>query len=132
MKINRNFLTAVCGGLLLTVALPISADDKGDKKNTSNATPVVVSNKKEVSPFRPKAPSRQSIECMYFDGNLSVDFFIPEGECTMTVTDSNTGISLQYIFSTEESAEIYVGNLSNAYFEFDTEAGNSYEGCLAE
>lgn len=122
----------VSAAILLCSASLLGQTQSTNPQNKRTDIVVVLKQPTKNVSGRPKAPSRQSIECMYFDGNLSVDFFIPEGECTMTVTDSNTGISLQYIFSTEESAEIYVGNLSNAYFEFDTEAGNSYEGCLAE
>ncbi len=85
--------------------------------------------RKDVS-NRPKAPSMQHIDCMYADGNLYVTFAIPEGECTMTVTNQETGISLQYMFPTEESAEINVGTISSAYIELNTENGHSYEGWI--
>ena len=92
---------------------------------------IVIKEKKNPDiPKRRKTPSAQHINCMYADENLYITFAIPEGECTMTVTDQETGISLQYIFDTEETAEVYVGSLSSAYIELDTENGHSYEGWI--
>lgn len=130
MKIKKLALLSPAVLMLFSSAVLMGAEGNGDKKETPKTSTVVIAMKKEVSPFRPKAPSRQSIDCTYYDGTLSVAFLIPEGECTMTVTDNETGMSLQYIFSTEEAAEIYVGPLDSAYIEFDTENGNSYEGWL--
>lgn len=108
--------------------------------SAQNATPpsgskdirVVLKTPNKNTANRPKSPSRQSIDCYYSGESLSVSFLYPEGECTMTITDNKTGLSLQYNFSTEEPAEIYTGNLSEAYLEFNTELGNSYEGWINE
>ncbi|MDE5806969.1 MAG: hypothetical protein K2H76_02550 [Muribaculaceae bacterium] len=132
MKLQNNLLIALGGCLMMTSPFSLQAGNDDPKKDTTVSQTIVVSKKKEVHPYRPKTPSRQSIECIYSDETLYVSFFIPEGECTMTVTDAETGLSLQYLFPTEETAEIYVGSLNAAYFEFETEAGHAYEGWLGE
>lgn len=78
---------------------------------------------------RPKAPSKQHIECWYCDGELSFDFVIPEGECTLYLTDYATGFMTQYAFDSADHADIYVGSLPNGgSIEINTTSGHTYYG----
>lgn len=79
---------------------------------------------------RPKAPSRQNIYCVYEDGNLVIQFRIPEGICQMTVTDLTSGLAFMYTFNSSSEATISVGQLSLALIEIVTENGGEYEGIL--
>lgn len=77
---------------------------------------------------KPKAPSLQSITCVYDNGSLLIGFAVPEGDCILYVTDETTGFTTQYTFNTEDEAEISVGTLSSAYLEFHTSNGHVYSG----
>lgn len=132
MKLKTNTSTII-GGLLivsslLSPALEMTAANT-EPSSPPKDIPVVKKNRGSIS-SRPKTPSRQEITCIYYDGNISVSFFLPEGECTMTVLDSTTMIAVEYMFSSEETADLYVGELNEAYIEFSTSAGNEYEGWL--
>lgn len=98
---------------------------------TGKTTKVIVTkSKKDIidKNDRPKSPSRQSIDCIYSDGMLSLYFLLPEGEATLTVTDLSTGLSSQYIFDSTEPTDIYIGELPAAYIYIETEYGHAYEG----
>lgn len=77
---------------------------------------------------RPKAPSKQFIECWYGDGELSFDFTIPEGMCNLNVTDGKSGFVYNYVFDSSEHAEVYVGNLEHADITITTALGHTYIG----
>lgn len=44
----------------------------------------------------PKAPSMQHIDCFYENGDFTIQFNIPEGNCQMTVTDLSSGLVFMY------------------------------------
>lgn len=85
---------------------------------------------KQNNPHRPKAPSAQQIFCYYEDGSLTFDFVIPEGDCSVTVTNLSNNHVAAYSISSEDEAVIYVGELSHAYIEVYTATGHEYEGYL--
>lgn len=96
-----------------------------------SSTSIVIYDKKEKNePVRPKAPSRQRIQCAYENGCLSFSFAIPEGECQLTVTDVTTGFARQYVFDSSADATINVGTLTQAHIEISTANGHEYEGWL--
>lgn len=96
-----------------------------------SSTSIVIKDKKEKNePVRPKAPSRQRIQCTYENGCLSFSFAIPEGECQLTVTDVTTGFARQYVFDSSADATINVGALTQAHIEISTANGHEYEGWL--
>jgi|GEM_PF-1649199 hypothetical protein len=94
--------------------------------------PVVISYKKRNNNNKPKAPSMQHIECWYEDGMLTLDFAIPEGDCVLTVTEEQTGMSSGYSFDSAPTAQVYIGEIWNATIEINTENGHSYEGWLGD
>ena len=96
-----------------------------------SSTSIVIKDKKEKNePVRPKAPSRQRIQCAYENGCLYFQFAIPEGECQLTVTDMTTGFARQYVFDSSAAATVYVGVLTQAHIEISTANGHEYEGWL--
>ena len=82
MKKTLLFATLLIGGFATAYA-------SDQYTNTTISTPVPVPIDKDLKTDwgRPKAPSKQHIECWYCDGELSFDFVIPEGECTLYLTD---------------------------------------------
>ena len=106
----------------------IKADDKSPATDSGDKNIVIIINPK-ISTGRPKAPSKQHIECWYCDGELSFDFVIPEGECTLYLTDYATGFITQYVFDSADHADIYVGALPNGgSIEINTTSGHTYYG----
>ena len=77
---------------------------------------------------RPKAPSRQSVTCIYDDGNLYLEFAIPEGECQLMLSDSSTGEMVVEYFDSAVSEPVYVGYHRTASLTVNTENGNTYAG----
>lgn len=120
-------------GLGLFVISPINAGED-DSKVLGTDTPIpvkIVLPSLPSNPHRPKAPSKQHIECWYCDGELSFDFVIPEGECTLYVTDYATGFITQYSFDSSDHANVYVGALPNGgSLEIHTETGHTYTGTI--
>lgn len=95
-------------------------------------SPVIIPITKPEDPIkdpRPKAPSAQYIECMYSDGELTFSFAIPEGDCSLALTDE-AGFTAHYYFDSSELSSIYVGDLTFAFIEISTAAGNYYIGYL--
>lgn len=99
-------------------------------KDNKTRRPVEVASVESHKGHRPKAPSRQHIECFYEEDSLHFQFEIPEGHCTLVVTDSMTGVSLTYDFDSGVYAIVNVGELSSAHIEITTANGNIYEGEL--
>lgn len=83
---------------------------------------------------RPKAPSKQEpqeITCLYVNtGELHITFREPEGECILNVFNYENNEEKSYVFDSNNTAIIFVGELSNAQFEIITEAGYTYVGTL--
>lgn len=77
---------------------------------------------------RPRVPSRQHIDCWYGDGVLNLNFVIPEGNCTLYITDLKTSFTRMFIFDSTEPTELFVGPLTEAYIEIATSNGHTYEG----
>ena len=56
---------------------------------------------------------------------LTLDFAIPEGDCVLTVTEEQTGMSSGYSFDSAPTAQVYIGEIWNATIEINTENGHS-------
>lgn len=126
MKIKKILLFAT---LLIGGFVTANASDQDTNTTISNPVPIPVKDDTPSLPGRPKAPSKQHIECWYFDGELSFDFVIPEGECTLYLTDYSTGFMTQYTFDSSYHADISVGTLPNGgSLEIHTESGHTYTG----
>lgn len=77
---------------------------------------------------RPKAPSMQSVMCEYYDGIMTFEFAIPEGECQLMLSDSSTGEVVVEYFDSAVSEPVYVGYHRTASLTVNTENGNTYTG----
>ena len=122
MKKTLLFVALLIGGFA-----SIQASD--DNKKIADPKPIYIGGDDRPVSNRPKAPSKQHIECWYCDGELSFDFVIPEGECILYLTDYATGFMTQYVFDSSDHADIYVGSLSNGgALEIHTASGHTYYG----
>ena len=77
---------------------------------------------------RPKAPSRQHVMCEYDEGMLNFEFYIPEGNCTLLLTDLDSGQTQMACFNSDAPVSVYVGAHAQFSIEISTDAGNVYEG----
>lgn len=123
--------------LALSLTLPLLAEgenDKGKIPGSGLVPPVSVPIKPKPQPKinRPNSPFEQYIDCLYDGENLVFNFTIPEGECSLTVSQIDKGAISFYRFDSSEEAVVYVGEIWNATITVDTALGNSYEGYLGE
>lgn len=120
---NRKIVLVLIAIMLLHLPL-LSQSSNG---NSKNAVAILLKDPMRNN-NRPKAPSKQFIECWYGDGELSFDFTIPEGMCNLNVTDGKSGFVYNYVFDSSEHAEVYVGNLEHADITITTALGHTYIG----
>lgn len=118
--------------LLMALFPPCALSALGSNSNTnpSSLGRIIIKERLRIPNKRPKAPSAQQIFCYYEDGSLTFDFVIPEGDCSVTVTNLSNNHVAAYSISSEDEAVIYVGELSHAYIEVYTATGHEYEGYL--
>ena len=125
-RLKLSMITALA--IILTSTPFIKADGKSPATDSGGKIIIIIDNPKGEN-GRPKAPSKQHIECWYCDGELSFDFVIPEGECTLFLTDYATGFMTQYVFDSADHADIYVGALPDVgSIEINTASGHKYYG----
>lgn len=92
------------------------------------------SNKRERIPMRknkrdrPRMPSMIIVDCWYGNGELSIEFRNPEGECDITVTDTTTGFTMTDTFDSTLPYTIYIGTPQSATITLTTDEGNIYYG----
>ncbi len=81
---------------------------------------------------RPRCPAKHNdIECFYHDSYLYVSFESPEGNATMTISDTMGNILSAISFSTLSPLTIpIVGTEEPLRIEIITYKGNGYEGWL--
>ena len=99
--------------------------------SSSSRCPVDVPMKKRNEnshEVRPKAPSIQSILCVYWEGMLLMNFNVLEGMCSLEV-ESSQGVQ-NFEFSSESDAKIYIGFVDWVKLTIETENGNTYYGEL--
>lgn len=101
------------------------------KRNVPNGTTIILGNIGGKLPNgRPGMPSRQIINCTYDSGELTIDFTIPEGMCEVLLTETS-GMTMSYtVDSSNLTATVYVGTISESEIELSTESGNIYSGTL--
>lgn len=78
--------------------------------------------------LRPKMPDRQYITCLYDGESLYLYFTYGEGECLLKVTNTDTGEQMSYVFDSNESSQISIGNIDNGLINIYTQLNRSYEG----
>lgn len=77
---------------------------------------------------RPRMPAMITVDCWYGNGELSIEFRDPEGECDITVTDTATGFTVTDTFDSTLPYTIYIGTPQSAIITLSTEEGNTYYG----
>lgn len=77
-------------------------------------------------PSCPKAPSAQSVECLYDGENLYIEFTLPEGECELEIQDLEN--MSYHTFDSSVMNVISVGRLTEGTLYLTTESGQSYQG----
>lgn len=80
---------------------------------------------------RPKMPSRQIVTCAYTDSNMYLTFILPEGECTLSVQDSDGHTEVYDFDSSELSVSISCIEMhGDIQVTLQTEQGNTYVGTI--
>ena len=77
---------------------------------------------------KPRMPAMITVDCWYGNGELSIEFRNPEGECDITVTDTATGFTVTDTFDSTLPYTIYIGTPQSATITLSTEEGNTYYG----
>lgn len=57
---------------------------------------------------KPRMPAMITVDCWYGNGELSIEFRDPEGECDITVTDTATGFTATDTFDSTLPYTIYI------------------------
>lgn len=107
------------------------ADAVEKTKTVSDGTSITLNDDRgKPRPNRPKTPARQIITCIYNNGELTIDFVMPEGMCEVMLTE-NAGAAMSYtIDSSDLTATVFVGTIGESEIELTTENGNTYTGIL--
>ena len=122
------FSTTMFCMLLSSLIISADNDDNDDSNTTNDDNTIELKDHKHNPSGRPKAPSRQRISCHYTNGMLYIQFAVPEGNCELTVIDTENGDSQIYYFDSSVGAFINIGKLSSFELYITTEKGNSYFG----
>lgn len=115
--------------LIFFSAFNILAENEFDE-NDMDADPQIEikENPENTGTGRPRSANRQHVYCNYTNGVLVIQFAISEGNCELTVIDTETGDSKIYYFDSISVAYINIGNLNSFELFITTEKGNSYYG----
>lgn len=114
--------------IALSCLLPVSDMNAQIPSANSNTQGKFKLRPKTSTAGRPKAPSRQSVTCVYYDGTLTFEFAIPEGECQLILSDLSTGEIVAADFDSAMSEPIYVGYHSTASLTVTTANCHTYTG----
>ena len=71
--------------LICLVILSCNFISTAQNENTSVSTSIILKNRNQNRPKKPKVPSLQYIQCIYQNGCLYFQFAIADGECQLTV-----------------------------------------------
>lgn len=106
----------------------ISADNDTDDEDMDGDVLIELKENPGNPIGRPKAPSRQRINCHYTNGMLYIQFALPEGNCELTVIDTENESDQIYHFDSTTDAFINIGKLTSFEIYISTEKGNLYFG----
>lgn len=112
----------------LSSAFCILADNNTDGEDMDGDVLIELKENPGSPIGRPKAPSRQRIDCHYTNGMLYIQFALSEGNCDLTVIDVENGESQVYYFDSTVGAFINIGKLTSFEIYILTEKRNSYFG----
>ena len=90
----RTLIVLTSAFLIADMAIVKAADSNNPPTPINPPREIIIKSWKNPTSLRPKAPTRQQIECTYADGSLYFLFAIPEGECQLSMTDLSTGVNI--------------------------------------
>lgn len=129
MEKNIRTLIVLTSAFLIADMATVKAADSNNPPTPINPPrEIIIKSWKNPTSLRPKAPTRQQIECTYADGSLYFLFAIPEGECQLSMTDLSTGEVVYTDFDSEASEPVYIGYHESGEIYISTESGNTYSG----
>lgn len=117
--------------IYLTLLFTLSAYQKVYSQtgtNHSNYNVKLTKNPTLPKTDKPRMPAMLTVDCWYGNGELSIEFRDPEGECDITVTDTATGFTVTDTFDSTLPYTIYIGTPQSATITLSTEEGNTYYG----
>lgn len=127
---RKKFIALLAASLALACPTQAFTDSGHITNGGGKGGTIVILPRRGDKGTRPKAPSRQQIECSYDGSILYLNFTYGEGEAELTVTDHTTGDTTSYSFSTDAPACIMIGDIVSAHIAITTALGNSYEGFI--
>lgn len=86
-------------GLMVAEKQPSTDSEKGQSKQT-----ILTPQSESIDKRRPKVPSRQVITCGYDESVFYLSFVLPEGQCTLSASDSDG----HYEYVEFESTDLYI------------------------
>ena len=93
---------------LLTISFWCFSSNLSAQKSYQNEKAEIYMKKYEQNQTnKPRMPSMIIVDCWYGNGELSIEFRDPEGECDITVTDTTTGFTVTDTFDSTLSYTIY-------------------------
>lgn len=128
-----NLRTLLAVTTIIFSANMASADEKPAPNPTrgQSSETTLKQHSASIDKLRPKAPSKQIIVCGYDGSEFYLSFVIPEGQCTLSVTDCDG--HFEYAEFDSNGLDIRIPNEEmhgDIQISLDTELGNSYSGNL--
>lgn len=115
--------------LLLIISLWSFSGNLSAQQSSQNGKAKIYVKKNQQNPTnKPRMPAMITVDCWYGNGELSIEFRDPEGECDITVTDTATGFTVTDTFDSTLPYTIYIGTPQSATITLSTEEGNTYYG----
>lgn len=115
--------------LLLIISLWSFSGNLSAQQSSQNEKAKIYVKKNQQNPTnKPRMPAMITVDCWYGNGELSIEFRDPEGECDITVTDTATGFTVTDTFDSTLPYTIYIGTPQSATITLSTEEGNTYYG----
>ena len=116
---------------LICIITPCLAENNEQNQQTPQSSTVLVNTDRGGSIKRPKAPDRQQVTCAYDGEMMYLNFAIPEGMATLSVTDESMKVLTYEIDTTPLDICVTTGALiGNVYIELETEKGNIFTGTI--
>lgn len=122
MKYQSTVLSLIL--LLCVQPIPLIAQHHSDNQKGQ----IPIKKRPSKTSERPRMPAMITVDCWYGNGELSIEFRNPEGECDITVTDTTTGFTVTDTFDSALPYTIYIGTPQSAVITLTTEEGNNYYG----
>ena len=127
-KLSLSRVLMLAAVLMAPIAGAMADNNNGGTNTKKDFTIRLPLNPNPNTSHRPKAPSRHEVNCIYYDGYLTFEFAIPEGECELILSDLSTGEIVAADFDSAMSEPIYVGYHSTASLTVTTTNGHTYTG----